>query len=158
MTTVRLNLNGLPIDVDADDGEPLLFVLRNKLKLKGARFGCGLEQCGACLVAVDGEPRHSCTLDVAELRGRVVTTVEALAQDPVGVALIEAFGEEHAGQCGYCLSGILMRAWVLLKKAPRPDRGEIARALDGNLCRCGAHAEILDAVMRAADDCAGSEL
>lgn len=147
---IRFELNGLEISLDAPGDEPLLFALRNRLDRKATHFGCGLEQCGACIVDVDGKATYSCTLPLSAVVGCSVTTAEALADDPVGAKLLAAFQAEHAGQCGYCLSGILMSAFALLKKEARPSRPTIVAALDRHLCRCGAHGGILRAVERAA--------
>jgi len=150
---ITLSINGsahvLP-DATAPDA-PLLDILRNTLGLVGTRFGCGLEQCGACMVLVDGQPLPACTAALDSFAGREITTVEGLA-GPDGALhpLQKAFAEEQAGQCGYCLSGILMSAKALLDANPNPSRREIAEALDGNLCRCGSHVRILKAVERAA--------
>ncbi|MCF3643231.1 2Fe-2S iron-sulfur cluster-binding protein [Rhizobium sp. TRM95111] len=153
---VRLTVNGDPVVLPVDGG-PLLFVLRNRLGLKATRFGCGLEQCGACVVWIDGEARFSCTLPPEALDGAHVVTAEGLSADPVGRALLEAFEAEQAGQCGYCLTGILMSAFTLLRKDPRPGRPAIVAALDRHLCRCGAHGGILRAVERAAARLAGRD-
>lgn len=149
-SSIAFQLNGSAAQVDDADDEPLLFVLRNRLDLKATHFGCGLEQCGACVVSVDGQARYSCTLPMSALAGAEVTTPEALRDDPVGVALLEAFEAEQAGQCGYCISGILMRIHALFKTERRPGRAAILAALDKHLCRCGAHGSILRAVERAA--------
>ena len=149
-SSISFRLNGSPAQVDGAGDEPLLFVLRNRLGLKATRFGCGLEQCGACVVSVDGQARHACTLPVSALAGAEVTTPEGLGDDPVGAVLLEAFEIEQAGQCGYCISGILMRLHALFKGERRPSREAILAALDGHLCRCGAHGGILRAVARAA--------
>jgi nicotinate dehydrogenase subunit A len=143
-------LNRRAVDIDAEENATLIDVLRNQLQLRATRFGCGLEQCGACTVLVDGEPVQSCTRLVATVAGRHVTTLEGLARDGVLHPLQEAFLAEQAGQCGYCLAGILMAAKALLDRNPNPTRAEIAAALDGNLCRCGAHNRIIRAVARAA--------
>ena len=147
--SVCFHLNGLAVSLDADGDTPLLFVLRNRLGLKAARFGCGNEECGACVVEIDGRARFACTTPLSALAGARVTTAEGLPDHPIGAALLAAFAQEHAGQCGYCLSGILMAAFVLLRANPTPDRASIIAALDGNLCRCGAHGGILRAVERA---------
>lgn len=154
--TIRFRLNGAVTGVDGSADEPLLFVLRNRLDQKATHFGCGLEQCGACVVDVDGRARYACTLPLSAVDGSAVTTAEGLAADPVGSALIEAFLAEDAGQCGYCLSGILMSAFALLKSETRPDRQAIRAALERHLCRCGAHGRILRAVERAAAALAGA--
>ena len=144
--SVALEVNGRPVQVRAHETTPLLDVLRNELDLKGTRYGCGLEQCGSCMVLVDGERVFSCMREVGTVAGRRVATVEALA----GHKLIEAFLAEQAGQCGYCLSGILVSAKALLDRNPSPTRAEIVAALDRHLCRCGAHQRIIRAVARAA--------
>lgn len=148
--SISFQLNGSATRVDDAGDEPLLFVLRNRLDLKATHFGCGLEQCGACVVSIDGQARYSCTLPVSALAGAEVTTPEALGDDPIGVVLLEAFEAEQAGQCGYCISGILMRIYALLKTECRPSRSAIISELDKHLCRCGAHGSILRAVERAA--------
>jgi nicotinate dehydrogenase subunit A len=125
-------------------------VLRNELRLPGTRFGCGLEQCGCCIVLIDGNPEKSCGRSIASVAGRSVTTVEGLGTPDRPHPLQEAFLEEQAGQCGYCLSGILISAKALLDRNPSPSRAEMVRALDDNLCRCGAHNRILRAVEKAA--------
>lgn len=147
--SVHFRLNGSDISLDVEGGEPLLFALRNRLNLKATHFGCGLEQCGACMVNIDGQAKYSCTFSVSALAGSIVMTAEALPCDPVGAALLEAFEAERAGQCGYCLAGILMSMYTLLKAEPRPSREAIVAALDRHLCRCGAHGGILRAVERA---------
>nr|WP_298688568.1 2Fe-2S iron-sulfur cluster-binding protein [uncultured Dongia sp.] len=149
-TATSFHLNGAPVTLDAPENEPLLYALRNRLQLKATHFGCGLEQCGACVVDVDGAPAYACTLPVSAVAGKVVTTAEMLARDSIGLALMAAFEAECAGQCGYCLSGIMMSAFSLLKRDRHPDRATIVAALDRHLCRCGAHGGILRAVERAA--------
>jgi nicotinate dehydrogenase subunit A len=143
-------VNGMAVSVTAADTAPLLDVLRNHLDLKGSRYGCGLEQCGSCVVLVDGEATYACTREVATVEGRRVTTIEGLGDPDHPHPLQLAFQEEQAGQCGYCLSGIVMRAASLLRHNPAPSRAEIAAALDGHLCRCGAHPRILRAIAKAA--------
>ncbi len=147
---IELNVNGEAQRVDAKDDAPLLWVLRNVLGLRATRFGCGHEQCGACVVLVDGQPTYSCTRDIATLEGRTITTVEGLGDTGRPHPLQEAFLAEQAGQCGYCLSGMLMAAKALIDANPTPSRQEIAAALDPHLCRCGAHNRIIRAVERAA--------
>lgn len=127
----------------------LLYVLRDDLDLKSARFGCGQAACGACTVIVDGEAVTSCDLPVSAVAGTVVQTAESLASDPPH-PLLDAFLEHQAGQCGYCLPGILMASKALLDRTAAPSRSRIAAALDTNLCRCGTHVRILDAVEAAA--------
>jgi nicotinate dehydrogenase subunit A len=154
--TFDLTVNGRPVRVSADEQANLLDVLRNELGLRATRFGCGLEQCGACMVLVDGEPAYACTRLVSTLPGKQVTTVEGLAQSGALALLQQAFLAEQAGQCGFCLSGILVCAKALLDRNPAPSRAEIAAALDKNLCRCGAHNRILRAVERAASAKSGA--
>lgn len=148
--SVEFTLNGRSVSVAGRDDTPLLDVLRNELRLVGTRFGCGLEQCGCCIVLIDGKPEKSCVRPVATVAGRSVTTVEGLGTPDHPHPLQQAFLEEQAGQCGYCLSGILMSAKALLDRNPSPSRADIARALDDNLCRCGTHNRILRAVEKAA--------
>ena len=145
-----LTINGRPMRVNAGEQATLLDVLRNDVGLRATRFGCGQEQCGACMVLVDGEPAYACTRLVLTLAGREVVTVEGLAEDGSLEPLQQAFIAEQAGQCGFCLSGILVSAKALLDRNPSPSRAEIAAALDNNLCRCGAHNRIIRAVQRAA--------
>jgi nicotinate dehydrogenase subunit A len=144
-----LIVNGQSVRVASDGATPLLSVLRDELALRGSRFGCGTEQCGACMVLIDGEPACSCTLAIESLAGRAVTTVEGLSRNGALHPLQQAFLDEQAGQCGYCLSGILISAAALLARNPRPTRSEIAAALDRHLCRCGMHNRVLRAVARA---------
>ena len=148
---IEFGVNGRQVSVRIDGTMPLLAVLRNTLGLSGTRFGCGLEQCGACMVLVDGEPAYACTREVSTVAGKRVTTVEGLAGGDRLHPLQQAFLAEQAGQCGYCLSGILMSAAALLAHDPRPDRAAIVAALDRHLCRCGAHNRIVRAVERAAE-------
>jgi nicotinate dehydrogenase subunit A len=148
---VALTVNGRGVNVAvAHDDVPLLDVLRNELRLTGTRFGCGLEQCGCCAVLIDGKPEKSCTRPISSVAGRSVTTVEGLGTPEHPHPLQQAFLEEQAGQCGYCLSGILISAKALLDRNPAPTRPEIAGALDDNLCRCGAHNRIIRAIEKAA--------
>jgi nicotinate dehydrogenase subunit A len=143
-------LNGKTVSVDAEPDTPLLYVLRDNLELNGAKFGCGLGQCGACTVMVDGEAVFSCVTPVAMLEGKKVTTLEGLGTAGDPGPLQRAFIEEQAAQCGYCIPGMIMRAAVLLKKTPNPTDAQIRDALLPNLCRCGTHMRILRAVRRAA--------
>ncbi len=147
---IAFTVNGEVRQVGVPETASLLEVLRNHLGLTGTRYGCGLEQCGSCMVLVDGQPVPSCTRDVGTVAGRSVTTVEGLGTPAAPHPLQQAFLDEQAGQCGYCLSGILMSAKALLDRNPRPSRAEIVAALDRHLCRCGAHQRILRAVERAA--------
>jgi nicotinate dehydrogenase subunit A len=147
---IRFSLNGSAVTVAAPEDEPLLFSLRNRLGFRATHFGCGLEQCGACVVGVDGAARYACTLPVQDVAGTYVVTAEGLSAHPVGDVLLAAFDAEHAGQCGYCLAGILMSAFLLLGRDPNPARDAIVATLDKHLCRCGAHGNILRAIDRAA--------
>jgi aerobic-type carbon monoxide dehydrogenase small subunit (CoxS/CutS family) len=146
---IRLTINDQPVSVAADGGTPLLTVLRDELGLRGTKFGCGTEQCGACVVLIDGEPVYSCTREVGTLAGKAVTTVEGLSRDGALSPLQQAFLDEQAGQCGYCLSGILVAAAALLRKKPKPSRADIVEALDPHLCRCGIHNRVVRAVQKA---------
>ena len=150
MSNVVLKVNDREYRLDVGPKTPLIYVLRNELGLKGTRYGCGLEQCGCCMVLIDGEPVYACTSAVDAAAGREIATVEGLGGKAAAHPLQQAFLEEQAGQCGYCLSGILISAKALLDRNPAPDRAEIVRALDGHLCRCGAHHRIIRAVERAA--------
>jgi nicotinate dehydrogenase subunit A len=152
--TIKLNVNGRQHEVAAEPETALLYVLRNDLKLKGARFGCGLGQCGACTVLVDGKPVQSCDLPLSAAAGKSITTVEGLARDGELHPLQAAFIAEQAAQCGYCITGIIMAAKALLDANPRPADAEIRSALKGNLCRCGTHHRILRAIRRAAEELA----
>jgi nicotinate dehydrogenase subunit A len=147
---MKLNVNGRDHDVDAEPDTPLLYVLRDHLELNGAKFGCGLGQCGACTVMVDDEAVFSCLTPILLLEGRRVTTVEGLGSADNPNPLQRTFIEEQAAQCGYCIAGMIMRAQALLKRNPSPSREEIRAALQPNLCRCGTHMRILRAVEHAA--------
>lgn len=148
MSSVEFTVNGRSVRVEAEGGSPLLSVLRDELGLRGAKFGCGTEQCGSCMVLIDGEPAYSCTREIGTLTGRAVTTIEGLSRDGALSPLQQAFLDEQAGQCGYCLSGILIAATALLKKKPKPSRADIVEALDPHLCRCGIHNRVVRAVQR----------
>ena len=150
MASIDFTLNGGAVAVAADPDMPLLDALRNHLGLAGAKFGCGLEQCGSCMVLIDGAPAKSCGRALATVAGRSVVTVEGLGTPERPHPLQRAFLELQAGQCGYCLPGILISAKALLDRNPAPSRAEIAAALDDNICRCGSHVRILKAVERAA--------
>lgn len=147
---IDLTLNGRPVSVEAEETANLLDVLRGPLGVHGARFGCGLAQCGACAVLVDGEEKPACGLEIAAVEGRAVTTSEGLGTLERPHPLQAAFLELQAGQCGYCLSGILVCAKALLDRNPDPSRDEIASALSWHLCRCGVHNRVMDAVALAA--------
>jgi nicotinate dehydrogenase subunit A len=147
---MTLTVNGQPRSFTDDDTTTLLDVLRNQLDLKGARYGCGAEQCGACSVIIDGEDKPSCAVEVGTLEGRAITTVEGMGTPERPHPLQQAFIDKQAGQCGYCLSGILVGAKALLDVNPAPTRAEVADALAWHLCRCAAHNRIMDAVLLAA--------
>ena len=147
---IALTVNGEARQVGAPETTSLLEVLRNHLGLMGTRYGCGLEQCGCCMVLVDDQPAYACTREVGTVAGRKVTTIEGLGTVASPHPLQQAFLDEQAGQCGYCLSGILISAKALLDRNPNPSRADIVAALDKHLCRCGAHQRILRAVERAA--------
>ena len=149
-TTLTLRVNGAERTVTCDPETALLYVLRNELELKGARYGCGQGQCGACTVLVDGKPVQSCNVPVAEMASRDILTIEGLGTPEAPHALQQAFIDEQAAQCGYCITGIVMSAKALLDANPRPTRAEIGTALRDHLCRCGTHARIVRAVERAA--------
>ncbi len=151
---VKITVNGNPHEVVAEPETPLLYVLRNDLKLKGARFGCGLGLCGACTVLVDGKPVQSCDFPLSAAAGKSITTVEGLAAGGKLHPLQRAFIAEQAAQCGYCATGIIMAAKALLDANPRPSDADIRAALKGNLCRCGTHQRILKAIRRAAEELA----
>ncbi|HET7597923.1 MAG TPA: (2Fe-2S)-binding protein [Burkholderiales bacterium] len=151
---LTLNVNGKVHAVDADPDTPLLYVLRNPLKLKGARFGCGLGQCGACMVIVDGKAVQSCDVPASAVVGKAITTIEGIGGNGGLHPLQRAFIEEQAAQCGYCATGIIMAAKALLDANPRPGEEEIKAALAHNLCRCGTHQRILRAIHRAAGEVA----
>ena len=151
MATVKMEVNGAARGVEVDDPQtPLLYVLRNDLGLTGTKFGCGLAQCGACTVLVDGRAVRSCSTAASAAQGRRVTTIEGLGSPERPDPLQAAFIEEQAAQCGYCTSGMIMSARALLAQTPRPTEAEVRQALVGNLCRCGSHVRVIRAVLRAA--------
>ena len=154
--SLTLNVNGVERAVDVPDDTPLLYVLRDELLLNGVRFGCGLGQCGACTVLLEGSPVRSCSAPVKDAVGKPVTTLEGLRKPDGGLhPLQRAFLAEQAGQCGYCLPGMVMTAAALLAETPHPSEADIRSSLDGNLCRCGSHNRIVRAVKRAAAEMAG---
>ena len=148
MGKVVLEVNGAVREVEADPATPLIYVLRNGLGLMGAKLGCGLEQCGACAVIVDGEKVLSCVRAVSEFEGRAIVTVEGLAEGGELNPVQRAFLETGAAQCGYCTGGLVVALTAYLETAERPDRKGAVEALEGHLCRCGAHADVLRAVDR----------
>ena len=147
-----LKVNGHAHEVTAAEDAPLLFVLRNDLHLNGPKFGCGLAQCGACIVLVDGQPVRSCVTSASAVAGQEITTLEGLSTNGKPGKLQQAFIDEQAMQCGYCVSGIIMRAQALLDQNPKPTEREVRLALDGTLCRCGAQNRMVRAVLRAAQE------
>jgi aerobic-type carbon monoxide dehydrogenase small subunit (CoxS/CutS family) len=149
---VAFRLNGKDVNLEAPDNAPLLYVLVNDLRINGTKFGCGKSQCGACTVLIDGEPVRSCQTLMSAAAGRSVTTLEGLRDGDKPSKLQQAFIDEQAAQCGYCLSGMILQAQALLDRNPNPSDGEIRSALNANLCRCGSQNRIVRAVMRAAKE------
>jgi nicotinate dehydrogenase subunit A len=147
---ISLNVNGVSRSVPAEPDTPLLYVLRNDLELNGAKFGCGLAQCGACTVLIDGRATRSCVTPISAVEKSEITTIEGLGSVDKPHALQQAFIEEQAAQCGYCINGMIMSAKDLLDRNPHPSEPDVRDALAGNLCRCGAHNRIVRAVLRAA--------
>jgi len=150
MATFTLRVNGEARTVDVDPDTPLLYVLRDNLALKGPRFGCGLAQCGACTVHVNGEAVRSCVLRIEALKDGAVTTLEGLGTSAKPAKVQQAFIDEQAAQCGYCINGMIMTSAALLEKNKTPSESDIRAALADNLCRCGTHKRIVAAVKRAA--------
>ena len=151
MPTYKFRVNGAEASVESwDPDQPLLYILRNSLRLHGVRFGCGLAQCGACTVLMDGKAVRSCVTPVRQVAGRAITTPEGLGTTEHPDALQAAFIAEQAAQCGYCTSGMVMAARALLNQTPHPTLEQVKQGLAGNLCRCGTHTRILNAVMRVA--------
>ena len=148
---MTLKVNGRDHQVDAEPDTPLLYVLRDDLKLNAAKFGCGLGQCGSCTVMVDGKAVLSCVTPMVLLEGKQVTTLEGLGSISAPAPIQRAFIEEQAAQCGYCIAGMMMRAQALLEAKPDAGNADIRQALEPNLCRCGTHMRILRAVARARD-------
>jgi nicotinate dehydrogenase subunit A len=149
---ITLEVNGRTHSIDADPATPLLYVLRDHLALNGAKFGCGLGQCGACTVLIDGQATFSCITPISVLPGRKVRTIEGLGTEGQPGPLQRAFIAEQAAQCGYCIAGMIVRAQALLEKNASPSESELRRHMAPSLCRCGTHMRILRAVRRAADE------
>jgi nicotinate dehydrogenase subunit A len=149
---VTLKVNGASRSVPAEPDTPLLYVLRNDLKLNGAKFGCGLAQCGSCTVLIDGKPARSCVTEIGSLAGAEIVTLEALGTIEAPHALQRSFIAEQAAQCGYCTNGMIMSAKALLDRNPRPSEDDVRQALAANLCRCGSHNRVVRAVLRAAQE------
>jgi isoquinoline 1-oxidoreductase subunit alpha len=147
---LTLDVNGKQLTTDAAADTPLLWVLRDSLKLTGTKFGCGMAQCGACTVHLDGQPTRSCVLPVSAVAGKKITTIENIAADAVGKAVQDAWIAENVPQCGYCQSGQIMSAAALLKQNRKPSDADIDAAMTGNICRCGTYVRIRAAIQRAA--------
>jgi isoquinoline 1-oxidoreductase alpha subunit len=147
---ITLDVNGKQLTTDAAEDTPLLWVLRDSLNLTGTKFGCGMAQCGACTVHVDGQPTRSCVLPVSAVAGKKITTIENVAATPAGKAVQEAWIAENVPQCGYCQSGQIMSATALLQQNAKPSDADIDSAMTGNICRCGTYARIRSAIHRAA--------
>jgi len=148
---LTLDINGKQLTTDAAADTPLLWVLRDSLNLTGTKFGCGMAQCGACTVHVDGQPTRSCVLPVSAVAGKKITTIENVAATPAGKAVQEAWIAESVPQCGYCQSGQIMSASALLATTPKPSDADIDAAMAGNICRCGTYQRIRSAIHRAAE-------
>ena len=146
----RLNINGKVQEVDVDPATPLLWALREQVGLTGTKYGCGIAQCGACTVHVDGRPVRSCVLPVGALNGRSITTIEGVAASPAGAKVQKAWLDLEVIQCGYCQSGQIMSAAALLAATPKPSDADIDSAMSGNICRCGTYARIREAIKLAA--------
>lgn len=147
---IAFTLNGRPTTVEVDPGTPLLWVLRDQLQLRGTKYGCGIAQCGACTVHLDGRAIRSCVTPVSMVSGKRVTTIEGVGETPVGRAIQKAWQEVDVPQCGYCQSGQIMAAAALLAEHPRPSEAQIVAAMDGILCRCGTYNRIRKAILEAA--------
>jgi isoquinoline 1-oxidoreductase alpha subunit len=154
---ITLTINGTKTKVDADPGTPLLWVLRDHLQLTGTKYGCGIAQCGACTVHLDGRAIRSCVTPVSMASGKQVTTIEGLAKTSLGKTVQSAWQEVDVPQCGYCQSGQIMAATALLKENPHPSESQISAAMDGILCRCGTYNGIRSAILRAAQLNGGSK-
>ncbi|MFH1567658.1 MAG: (2Fe-2S)-binding protein [Gemmatimonadota bacterium] len=152
---IHFTLNGKPVEVAAAGDRALLWVLRSDLGLTGTKYGCGEDQCGACTVLVDDAPARSCVTPVSQVRGRRVTTIEGLARDGELHPLQKAFAEHDALQCGFCTPGMILTAYGLLRRHPRPTYEQVVAGMDGNLCRCGAHKRIIEAIQTAGEAMAG---
>lgn len=148
--TIQLQVNGKKLAVQADPATPLLYVLRNQLQLNGPKFGCGLQQCGACMVLLNGKAQPSCMIPVSAVKEQTIVTLEGLTKDNRLHPVQEAFVQEQAAQCGYCLNGMVISAVALLAENPKPDDATIREGLERSLCRCGTQSRIIRAVKRAA--------
>ena len=154
--SLQFVVNGRSVTVTCDGTVPLLTVLRDHLGLRGTKFGCGADQCGACMVLIDGKPEYSCSREIATIAGKSVTTIEGLANNGALHPLQQALLDEQAGQCGYCLPGILISGVALLAKNPKPSRPDVIAALEPHLCRCGIHNRVIRAVQKAGATIAGA--
>ncbi|UCH75985.1 MAG: (2Fe-2S)-binding protein [Rhodospirillales bacterium] len=152
MTAIRLQVNGTAQEIEADPDTPLIFVLRNHLGLTGPKLGCGQEQCGACVVLVDGVATNTCVRAASEFAGAEIVTIEGLAENGALSPVQQAFLAEGAAQCGYCTSGMIIAVTALLRRDPKPGAAEIAEALHDNLCRCGSHRRVLAAIDRLIEE------
>lgn len=148
---IEFKLNGKQVSIDATDDKPLLWVLRENFQLTGTKFGCGMAQCGACTVHLNGQPMRSCILPMSAVTGASVTTIEGLMETKAGQALSQAWVEHQVPQCGYCQSGQIMSAADLLQQNPRPTREQIVEHMSANICRCGTYPRIISAIRRAAE-------
>lgn len=149
METYKLTVNGQPKEVTVEPGTPLLWVLREELKMTGTKYGCGIGACGACTVQLSGVATRSCVVPVSLVGNRLIVTIEAIAEDPVGRAVQDAWVSHDVVQCGYCQSGQIMSAVALLKSTPKPTDMEIEESMGGNLCRCGTYVRIREAIKAA---------
>lgn len=154
---ITFNLNGKATTVTADPTETLLWVIRDKCGLTGTKYGCGMGFCGSCTVLIDNEPARSCSVSVGEVKGKKITTIEGLSKDDKLHPVQKAFVDHDALQCGFCTSGMIMNATGMLIKNPSPTRDQIKQGMEDNLCRCGAHVRIIDAVESAAKELKGGK-
>lgn len=148
---IETEINGEKVTIDAPPTTPLLYVLRNTLGLTGTRHGCTTGYCGSCKIMIDGRPIAACSIQVEAIAGRKVETIEAIEKSETGRLLMDAVMDLQAGQCGYCLPGMLMEARVILRRHPDYSRSQIAAALDNHICRCGSHNRIIDAIVAASE-------
>ena len=148
MNKYNLNINGKTVSVEAEPSTPFIYILRNDLKLKGTKYGCGLEQCGACLVISDGEAVYSCSTPISDFKDKNIITIEGIGGPDNLHPIQKAFIDERAAQCGYCIPGIIISSKILLDNNPKPNEEDVRQALANNLCRCGTHNSIIKAVLR----------
>lgn len=152
---ITLSVNGTSLNADVEPDTPLLWVLRDTLNILGPKFGCGVGACGACTVHIDGQPARSCAMPVGMVGARAVTTIEAMAADPIGKKVQAAWSELDVAQCGYCQTGQIMSATALLKQNPKPNDAQITAAMNGNICRCATYLRIRAAIKRASGQAEG---